>query len=929
MVTNMESSNNYNNELDLALDDAISGFHAEEENLQDQIKSNETFRNTYKKLNFHYDTSVFPAGWKNIILKMKKYDVDKNSLEGALLKNEQIQHLFATIISSHIQSRNARLERLKGKEKENDEMNWEKYSNIESTPEKFEEFLLSDEWMQILINEINRHLDENGNVYSNYKITSDILALKLRTAWFDKMYREYSLQYLVDGVDEKENMLRQSVNIILDNVDDKIGDYLKKWWDKSWRWLLKSINSMFNGEDNWFSLEELQGSDFNKDELRWLLKNKIQRYAGRILKLRKRENIWQYLWNTELDLQLKSYLYIYGKSFYPEDFNKPWWELADYEWTLLEIFEAILHYDGKLETVKNNKFVEKEKKAENARKQREKQRVTEIAQRNKERNERLQSIPKFDKNTKIDGLQSKSLNPNSASWVEIAADANLWKDLNDYELDIEESEHKQERRKETAFREAWKDFIQSRDDIKSLITQEQMRRLFDINSNTIIISEWERFKKSNPLLKDMPSDKVEEIRTKLSGFSSYFNDAEKKLSEDSSEMKVKLNETVKTYAIWAVIDNVRDTFDVITEWQSWDFKWFQLDKENPVKKEWNNIIISGLFNGAEVKVRYDLRTGELFMNSFLHRLSTDKISIWKTSSLDYPIGTIKPFNDVLNDYYKLPPRSQKGGDIQWWSHDWEKRWMRSMNHPWHNSNDMEHWNNSTPQEIRPHGPMSRPAWPQIPNMNENNVSSRRQEAEKVLNSQIDLIGQAIKDNTESQAQKNSAITGFLKTFNVTSAESSFTSWEFNRWSNLFDMIEIIENTWDLKDGDIQSLEYFNNEFMPTVMEYSWLKWWERNIYQDKNNKKSEKIFNYDGDNENIKYFRGKIDNFNPEQFSWIANFDSSYQLWFADFIKENFITWNGANWILNISEMRDFIRDLETIDNEADIKLEEELANVN
>ncbi|MBQ5945019.1 hypothetical protein IJL65_01055 [bacterium] len=62
MVTNMESSNNYNNELDLALDDAISGFHAEEENLQDQIKSNETFRNTYKKLNFHYDTSVFPAG---------------------------------------------------------------------------------------------------------------------------------------------------------------------------------------------------------------------------------------------------------------------------------------------------------------------------------------------------------------------------------------------------------------------------------------------------------------------------------------------------------------------------------------------------------------------------------------------------------------------------------------------------------------------------------------------------------------------------------------------------------------------------------------------------------------------------------------------------------------------------------------------------
>ena len=76
--------------------------------------------------------------------------------------------------------------------------------------------------MQILINEINCHLDENGNTYDSYKITSDVLALKLRTAWFDKMYREYSLEYLVDGVDEKENRLRQSVNIILDNVHDKV-----------------------------------------------------------------------------------------------------------------------------------------------------------------------------------------------------------------------------------------------------------------------------------------------------------------------------------------------------------------------------------------------------------------------------------------------------------------------------------------------------------------------------------------------------------------------------------------------------------------------------------------------------------------------------------------------------------------------------------
>jgi hypothetical protein len=52
--------------------------------------------------------------------------------------------------------------------------------------------------MQILADEINRHLDKDGQAYDNYKVTSEILELKLRTARFDKIYREYSLEYLVD-----------------------------------------------------------------------------------------------------------------------------------------------------------------------------------------------------------------------------------------------------------------------------------------------------------------------------------------------------------------------------------------------------------------------------------------------------------------------------------------------------------------------------------------------------------------------------------------------------------------------------------------------------------------------------------------------------------------------------------------------------------
>jgi hypothetical protein len=104
--------------------------------------------------------------------------------------------------------------------------------------------------------------------------------------------------------------------------------------------------------------------------------------------------------------------------------------------------------------------------------------------------------------------------------------------------------------------------------MKTLITQEQMRKIFDINNNNINEYELENFLKINPLMKELSSIEIEEIRSTIYKFSPYVENAEKKLAKDSSEMKQKMNETVKTYAIGAVIDNVRDTFDTINEDQS-------------------------------------------------------------------------------------------------------------------------------------------------------------------------------------------------------------------------------------------------------------------------------------------------------------------------------------------------------------------------
>jgi hypothetical protein len=51
----------------------------------------------------------------------------------------------------------------------------------------------------------------------------------------------------------------------------------------------------------------------------------------------------------------------------------------------------------------------------------------------------------------------------------------------------------------------------------------------------------------------------------------------------------------------------------------------------------DNIILSGKFDGSDIKVRYNLKTGDLFMNSFLDKINPDKISILKNPSTNHRI----------------------------------------------------------------------------------------------------------------------------------------------------------------------------------------------------------------------------------------------------------------------------------------------------
>ena len=136
------------------------------------------------------------------------------------------------------------------------------------------------------------------------------------------------------------------------------------------------------------------------------------------------------------------------------------------------------------------------------------------------------------------------------------------------------------------------------------------------------------------------------------------------------------------------------------------------------------------------------------------------------------------------------------------------------------------------------------------------------------------------------------------------------------------MIQIFDNS------DSSSLEYFNDTFMPEIMEHSWLKWWDNNVHQDKKNKKSEKIFDYDGSDENIIWLRDSFNNFKPSQFSWVANFEASHQLWFVKLIKEKLL--DDSNSKLDKTKMNNFKKYIIDFDpeKELDKKLDKDLNEV-
>lgn len=828
---------------------------------------------------------------KSITEKVNKNFEDKNNSGDILVKKPEVQEFFATIIFKQNKEfekhkskvEEAKKEKLKsGDENETDSIeSWEEYKAHEASPENFEAFLLSSEWVRILRDEIADHIDDEWNFMDNYKISVKNLEVKLRKAWYENMRRNYNRKYNIVTSGESDKM-QKMWQIISNSVDRTVSTYIKNWWDKFDDKLTEDLEKLLSNKENQELIkllepakpgdEEGEEKDKFRDEFRRALKESIKKYSNIVCNGKK---VSLDTGDTQVDLLLKSYLYLYRRFFY-QDSVKPKKFKEKY---LPKIMWAILINDGDLEDLEHNEFAERERQAEKERQEREAKRRQEIAERNRLRNSwwgswhRLDSI--IDKN--------EAYNVDNASWAQIAHREGLWPKLKDHEVNTRASEKENKIVKQVAFKKAWNTFINQHPDLKDLINIEDFSQLCGIDANTdlknlrIRDDKWEEFKNNKVILFGKNPD---EIRNILNSFSSeYINTIDDMYSRIDDD-KDTVENSIRESAIWSVIDGVKSTLSS---------KWFKFNSKNPVKRHWNDIIISGEIEWSErtkwtmIKVRYDLDTGKLYMNSVIQKSNDNsKITLSNNSEINNDkineeIWELPKFDDLLKNEYNLG-----------WDNE-NNKWLPTR--PWR-LNREKLWNNM------------------------------KNKINWLINKNVSLLTETIIDNSKRESTKMSTITKFMKSFNITSDTWWFSSLDFNKWSNLFDLIQIIDNTWDKKTGNLESLEYFDSEFMPTIMKYSWLKWWERNENQDKQNEYSEKLFKYKG-NDDIGSLRDKIKDFNPDQFSWVADFREDQQLQLAEFIKKFTGSESAPNWKLDIGKMKNFVFDLKNTDDKAlDAQLE-------
>ncbi len=215
----------------------------------------------------------------------------------------------------------------------------------------------------------------------------------------------------------------------------------------------------------------------------------------------------------------------------------------------------------------------------------------------------------------------------------------------------------------------------------------------------------------------------------------------------------------KIYALGEIIENIKKLFSRVNTEKLEEHMWLELDKDKPADIIGDCLFLKWKIKWTETNIKFDLRTGKLFMNSFLQQtFNPDKITIWNKTP-DTEIWNLNSFENLLDGYNSISvfQSAESEGEPQ-------DGYTQS-------NNEEEAWNSreTTQKKLE---------W-----LTKN----------KLLDD-LKLIWKIVSEKAGEKWMENSTISDLLKTFNILPDNWDSDSIEFIWWSKLFILLESIKNT---------------------------------------------------------------------------------------------------------------------------------------
>ena len=828
---------------------------------------------------------------ENLISTLNNYSEWNDSIEWLLAQNREVQLLLSEIIYDYKNYIWTDKDQLRAMiQNENLHINEDQSKMIESiyqymldndSMQGFENFIINN-GISIIKDYLATHIDHWGFKY----LSKNEIKVRLKTGRFMDLYKWYKEKHTEssDALSRLESELTE-LNNVSSYVKNKIDNDIHKFLDKE-IWENELVQNLENFLQNAKSSEKLKDfmQDKNKDGIIWLIRNSLKEYA-RLINISEKVPRLVRTGDDVFDMQLRSYLYLYWRITQPEKFTQDKW-LNDVE--LWEILKAILTVDWQIKDDWKNKYVATERAQQRAK-------LEYDIQKRKETRARINEVqsrgPIFEQQRITTNMESSSVDIQHASWVEIAQDKWLWSQIIGFDRRAINPEIQNLNLQRGALMAAWAEFVRENQNVLSnYVNLQGISRFFIIWNNSVNFNfnEWENFKSKWSIdHPDSDTSELNEVERVLQSFPHKYNEKLRRGWEFINEKMDQAHETVKDYAIGAIIDNVKDMFqNIINTNNTWNYmSWFEFDWKDSAKIENNCLFLSWKFNWEVLNIKYDLNTWKIYMNSFVNESPT-KIVIWGTNP-EYEVWELKNFGDILDDFYKSPTESMNNSvfsNIRAPSTPRGNNWLQRG----------EQQESSTPQ-------------PQIRNrMSEIRDRIKKEHKikfQRMCWTKLDEIGWNIKYQVETKNTQNSTVSNLMKTLHIDTTSKSI---DLDKNTDLYNTIQIICNS---------NAETINNFslYMQKLTPYLWLNWWSFSDHQDKNNEFSKKIFDWNNnDNEGdsmISYVRAKSWNYDEEIRKFdkdTQHFDAQNNFWILDIIKDKFITWWEPEWKLSNEKIKEF-----------------------